>query len=195
MLFLWRKSYIFSRISPINPVFSSTWSCHSMLICCTRNISYYSQCLKQLYCLISLVEPVYVLKKKEKCLFEMDGYMTQVWFNLSLAPGWICDRRIYRKIYSVVFLALFYNKTGNSVQGRLFVQSRYEVIQFYNQCVSACVFEYERELDYLYICYSQSWVHSSFLSSFLDSLQWTGKMKYLHCYSNRLVNSETLMSP
>jgi len=51
------QSWIFNIILP---VFSVTWSFRNhcnMLICCSRNISYYYQCWKQLCCLIFLWKP------------------------------------------------------------------------------------------------------------------------------------------
>ncbi len=55
---MWCQSWIFSTITP---VFSVTWSFinHSdMLICCSRNISYYNQSWKQFCCIIFLWNPL-----------------------------------------------------------------------------------------------------------------------------------------
>jgi len=61
-LFLWCQSWIFSIIIPVISVSCFFRNHSNMMICCSRNISDYYQCSKQLCCLIFLWKLWYLLK-------------------------------------------------------------------------------------------------------------------------------------
>ncbi len=83
---IWFRSELSCIFSIITPVFSVTWSFrnhNNMLICCSRNISDYYQCWKQLCCTIFLWKPWFILffrihrwieSSKEQHLFEIEIY-------------------------------------------------------------------------------------------------------------------------
>ncbi len=93
-LFLWSKLYFQHHYSSLQ--------CHmifrnhnNMLICCSRNISDYYQCWKQLCCTIFLWKPWYILffrihrwieSSKEQHLFEID--IINVFTGINLMRHW-----------------------------------------------------------------------------------------------------------
>ncbi len=79
-LYLWSNLYFQHHYSSLqcHMIFRNHYN---MLICCSRNISDYYQCWKQLCCTIFLWKPSYILffrihrwieSSKEQCLFEIE---------------------------------------------------------------------------------------------------------------------------
>ncbi len=75
------QSWIFSII---NPVFSVTWLVRNpsnMMICCSRNISYY-QCWKHLCCLIFFVENVIFFPWCIESAFILNRFFLTLWKSI-----------------------------------------------------------------------------------------------------------------
>ncbi len=107
LLFIFLQKYIQKWITP---VFSVTWfyKNHSnMLICCSRNISYYYQCWKQLCCLIVGTDTFWWVERFKRTAYIYKSFVTLTLISW-MHPCWV-------KVISVTLYLMHYKSSFNAL--------------------------------------------------------------------------------